>query len=216
MTGIRRAQPIEPASAPSARREVNDVETLRAMSDPLRLAILRLLMFDADVAVRVMSAKEIAAELGEPQTKLYRHLKQLEDAKLIEVAETRVVSGIIEQRYRTAQLDVRLSPALMGDTDVRGDLMTTVGAVIDEFRQELRRNVRANRVDMRPFSDPDSVGLILQVGYARRMNVERAREFRDRLAALIDEFEDAAEDTTGTDVHMLVGWYGVPEHGPDG
>jgi DNA-binding transcriptional ArsR family regulator len=194
---------------------VNDVETLRAMSDPLRLAILRLLMFDADVTVRVMSAKEIAAELGEPQTKLYRHLKQLEDAKLIEVAETRVVSGIIEQRYRTAQLDVRLSPALIGDTDVRGDLMTTVGAVIDEFGQELSRNVRANRIDMRPFSDPESVGLILQVGYARRMNVGRAREFRDRLAALIDEFEGAAEDAAGTDVHMLVGWYGVPERAAD-
>jgi hypothetical protein len=123
------------------------------------------------------------------------------------------VSGIIEQRYRTAQLDVRLSPALIKDADLRGDLMTTVGAVIDEFRHELRRNARANRVDLRPFAEPESVGLILQVGYARRMNIERAREFRDRLAAVITEFDGAPEDPAGMDVHMLIGWYGVPDHG---
>jgi len=214
MNPIQRVRPSRGISPPLARREVNDVATLRAMSDPLRLAILRLLMQDADVEVRVMSAKEIAAELGEPQTKLYRHLKQLEDAQLIDVAETRVVSGIIEQRYRTAQLDVRLSPELMKDTDAQSDVMTTIGAVIDDFRLELRRNVRANRVDLRPFADSESVGMILQVGYARRMNVARAREFRDRLVELVTDFDDVPEDPNGTDVHMLIGWYGVPEHEP--
>jgi DNA-binding transcriptional ArsR family regulator len=214
MKAIRPVRPTRGIGSPVARREVNDVATLRAMSDPLRLAILRVLMFDADVDPRIMSAKEIAAELGEPQTKLYRHLKQLEEAKLIEVAETRVVSGIIEQRYRTAQIDLRLSPALINDTGARDELMTTVGAVIDEYRQELRRNLRVNRVDMRPSSDPNSVGFVLQVGYARRMNVERAREFRDRLIALIDEFEAVKEDPGGTDVHLLIGWYGETDPTP--
>src|SRR5215467_2242095 len=198
MKAIRPVRPTRGIGLPVARREVNDVATLRAMSDPLRLAILRVLMFGADIDERIMSAKEIAAELGEPQTKLYRHLKQLEEAKLIEVAETRVVSGIIEQRYRTAQIDLRLSPELMKDTDAQGDVMTTIGAVIDDFRLELRRNVRANRVDLRPFADSESVGMILQVGYARRMNVARAREFRDRLAELVSDFDDVTEDPNGT------------------
>lgn len=45
--------------------------------------------------------KKLAKHLGEPQAKLYQHVKQLEAAGLIEVAATRMVSGILEQRYRT-------------------------------------------------------------------------------------------------------------------
>jgi DNA-binding MarR family transcriptional regulator len=41
-----------------------------------------------------MSVKELAEELGEPQTKLYRHVKQLEAAGLIRIAASRMVSGI--------------------------------------------------------------------------------------------------------------------------
>src|SRR5215475_8662534 len=143
MKAIRPVRPTRGIGLPVARREVNDVATLRAMSDPLRLAILRVLMFDADVDVRIMSAKEIAAELGEPQTKLYRHLKQLEEAKLIEVAETRVVSGITEQRYRTAQVHLGLSAGLLEDPRNRGAMADTVGAAFDDFRDEVSKHLRA-------------------------------------------------------------------------
>src|SRR6476620_2466816 len=66
-------------------RRVSDVDTIKAMADPTRLAILRTLMDGRGGPARVMSAKELAEELGEPQTKLYRHLKVLETAGLIEV-----------------------------------------------------------------------------------------------------------------------------------
>lgn len=194
---------------PAVRREVTDIEVLRVLSDPLRIAILRTLMADAEVSPRVMSAKDLAAALDEPQTKLYRHLKQLEDAKLIEVAETRVVSGITEQRYRTGQLNLVLSPALLDVPGARDDLTRAIDAALNEFGDELRRNLRAGRIDLRPASDPGSVGLILQSGFARRMAPERARAFRARLAELVDEFESSRDDPGGVDVHMLVGWYGI-------
>jgi DNA-binding transcriptional ArsR family regulator len=44
-----------------------------------------------------MSVKELAQHLGEPQTKLYRHVKQLEAAGLIEVAATRMVDRARKQ-----------------------------------------------------------------------------------------------------------------------
>ena len=53
-------------------RDVADVETLKALADPLRLAILAALMQGPAAQPRVMSVKELATELGEPQTKLYR------------------------------------------------------------------------------------------------------------------------------------------------
>ena len=94
-------------------REIDSVEGLRALADPVRLAILAALDTRVpDGALPVMSVKELAQHLGEPQTKLYRHVKQLEAAGLIEVAATRMVSGIQEQRYRARQRDLRLSAAL--------------------------------------------------------------------------------------------------------
>ena len=65
-------------------RPVTDVDTIKALADPTRLAILQALTRDR----LPKSAKELAEELGEPQTKLYRHLKVLEEAKLIEAADT--------------------------------------------------------------------------------------------------------------------------------
>ena len=94
-------------------REIDSVEVLRALADPVRLAILSALNRRAPGGeLPIMSVKELAKQLGEPQTKLYRHVKQLEAAELIEVAATRMVSGILEQRYRARQSDLRLSAAL--------------------------------------------------------------------------------------------------------
>src|SRR5580693_6695424 len=74
-------------AGPAAVRTVDSVAALKAMADPTRLAILAALMRTRDLPV--MSVKELAAELGEPQTKLYRHVRQLEAAGLIRVASTR-------------------------------------------------------------------------------------------------------------------------------
>ena len=89
-------------AAPPTTRTVATVDMLKAMADPTRIAILTVLM-EHPSDLPVMSVKEIAARLGEPQTKLYRHIKQLEAAGLIKVAATRMVSGILEQRYQAAQ-----------------------------------------------------------------------------------------------------------------
>ena len=53
-------------------REIDSVQGLRALADPVRLAILVALDTRVpDGALPVMSVKELAQRLGEPQTKLY-------------------------------------------------------------------------------------------------------------------------------------------------
>ena len=106
--------------------------TLKALADPLRLAILTALM---GAGPRIMSVKELAAELGEPQTKLYRHVKQLESAGLIRVAASRLVSGILEQRYQACQTDLRLGPGLMRDEAAADDSAALVTVLLDQYRE---------------------------------------------------------------------------------
>src|ERR1700761_4928208 len=126
-------------------REIDSVEGLRALADPVRLAILSALDTRArDGELPVMSVKELAQHLGEPQTKLYRHVKQLEAAGLIEVAATRMVSGILEQRYRVRQSDLRLSAALFQrhtdetEAAVRSAFDAFLRRVFDQARNEDR------------------------------------------------------------------------------
>ena len=123
-------QPLAEAE-PLAVRTVDNVDVLKALADPTRMAILAALMKTRH-DLPVMSVKELAAELGEPQTKLYRHVRQLEAAGLIRVASSRMVSGILEQRYQASQQDLRLG---RGFLRVHAeDAVGVMQAVLDRFR----------------------------------------------------------------------------------
>ena len=71
--------PAAEAAEAAASRTIDDVETLRAMADPTRMKILDALMTPQHGELPVMSAKDLAGALGESQTKLYRHIRQLEE-----------------------------------------------------------------------------------------------------------------------------------------
>jgi DNA-binding transcriptional ArsR family regulator len=196
---------------PQPVRAITDVETMRALSDPTRVAILRLLMSGDRSTPPVMSAKELAAALGEPQTKLYRHLKQLEAAELIRVAETRLVSGIQEQRYQTAQLDFTISRDLVMNEAASAEFADTLSALFSEFRTELVTNLTAGRVPIGAESETP-LGLLVGRGMVANVSPARAAEFRRRLLALQAEFDDLEDnDPDGIPVHLLVGWYAVTD-----
>jgi DNA-binding transcriptional ArsR family regulator len=192
-------------------RVIADLETMRALSDPTRVAILRLLMTGDRSSPPVMSAKELAVALGEPQTKLYRHLKQLEAVGLIQVAETRLVSGIQEQRYRTAQLDFSISRELVTNEASTADFADTLSALFGEFRTELIANLGTGRVPVGSEAEAP-LGLLIGRGMVTRVSPGRAAEFRRRLLALQTEFDTLQDDDPdGIPVHLLVGWYAVTE-----
>ncbi|MGW6198938.1 ArsR/SmtB family transcription factor [Kribbella sp. NPDC055110] len=201
---------MEQPAAAQPVRVITDLETMRTLSDPTRIAILRLLMSGGRSAP-VMSAKELAAALGEPQTKLYRHLKQLEAVGLIRVAETRLISGIQEQRYRTAQLGFTLSRELVANDASASEFADTLSAVLGEFHAELIGNLSAGRVPIGSEQET-ALGLLIGRGMAARVSPSRAAEFRRRLLALQTEFDTLADDDPdGIPVHLLIGWYAVTE-----
>ncbi|MFB7377529.1 ArsR/SmtB family transcription factor [Kitasatospora purpeofusca] len=189
-------------------RRVEDAATLKALADPLRLAILDVLM--AAVGTGPLTAKEIAAALDEPQTKLYRHIKQLEKAGLIRVAGTRLVSGIVESRYSPAQESLRLAPEIFSsDSPTRVDAYDAMLAAMDRVRGDFRAHAMAGRVD---FSRDDSGALSgLFSHFSYRVTPERLIRLRSQLAAVFDELHaegnSAAEDAV--DVTLFTLLYGV-------
>src|SRR5262245_1535130 len=89
---------------------ISDPAVLKVVAHPLRLRILEYLRAHAGAALPV---KEIAAALKSSQTKLYYHVNLLVEHGLIRVAETRLVSGIVERRYRVTAYRLSFDRSLL-------------------------------------------------------------------------------------------------------
>ena len=169
---------------------VEDVRTLKALADPTRMAILSVLTRSRDLPV--MSVKELAAELGEPQTKLYRHVRQLEEVGLIRVAATRMVSGILEQRYQACLRDLRFSPGMLrehlDDADVALQL------VLDQFRDGM---LAATSLE----SERRPILFMCEATIAPAA----ADELRRRLKEVNDWVDQLPQDPDGVAASLLIG-----------
>ena len=189
---------------PVAERLISDVETLKALSDPLRLRILELMTTGRDEAFTV---KRLATALDVSQTKLYHHINLLVERELIRPVATRVVSGIIETSYRIAQLSVKLDRALLaGDSPELHDMLTTV---FDGARDDIERGIRAGVIDLGAKSDPLR-RVILSKGMTR-LSPTRADEFRARLEALMTAFDDDPAGVAADAYGFVLAFYPMAE-----
>ncbi len=198
-----------PAEAePQAVRVVDSVDMLKAMADPTRMAILATLMKTR----QVMSVKELAAELGEPQTKLYRHVRQLEAAGLIRVASTRMVSGILEHRYQASQQDLTFERGFLRE---HADESTGfVRTLLDRFRDGFLATFRADR-QAADEDGPAAEPYLKPVLFLSDLKISpaKAAEFSGKLEEIMNELNDEKTgDPDGIPVNLLIGWF-VPGDG---
>jgi DNA-binding transcriptional ArsR family regulator len=204
----------QPAAAtePVATRAIDDIESLRAMADPTRLAILTTLMEPVDGELPIMSAKDLAAHLDESQTKLYRHIRQLEAAGLIRVAATRMVSGILEQRYQACQRDLSFGSGFLREHPDESEGM--MQALMANFRDGFLAAFRdAKRAPGAVPSDEDFRRPKMFAGGAT-VSVAKAAELRRRMDEFLGWLDDNLnEEPRGIRVNLLVAYYS--ERGED-
>jgi DNA-binding transcriptional ArsR family regulator len=199
----RAAAPGQADQAPA--RAIADAETLRALADPLRLRILFTLMQRDDDALPVMSVKEIAASLGEPQTKLYRHVKHLEAAGLIKAVASRVVSGIVEQRYQACQSDLRLGTTPDDEPKPSPEAEAATAAVLEWYRSRFfaaRRSGLAASGRAEPMLGMNTA----------KVTPAMATEIQQRLGQVLGDLTTAEADAKANGaetvtVNVLVGYF---------
>jgi DNA-binding transcriptional ArsR family regulator len=190
--------------------EAAQVEILKALAAPTRLRIMYALEV-GDTKPRVMSVKELAEELGEPQTRLYRHVKVLESAGLIEVAATRMVSGILEQRYRSTGRDLVLGPGFALAAPDAAE--AAVNTMVRMFSQKFFAAYREGRLPEGPEGD-----IPAEEAYRRpqvmvltgRISADRATSIRNKLQEIDDELSQS-DDPAGVPVNILIGFYSPSE-----
>jgi len=215
LAGVAAADGASGSLEPDAERLISDVETLKAISDPLRLRILETMVARKDA---LWSVKELAAQLEVPQTRLYHHVDLLLERDLIRVASQRIVSGIIESRYRVAALSFRLDSALLsGETATAQEAnRELLHGVFDSTREEFGRVLHDYLAD-HPGADlsgtgdrdPDPERPIVTRGLAM-LPPAKAGEFKERLIALMQEYDGAAGEPGAVPFGFLIALYRVP------
>ena len=74
--------------------KIKDLEQIKLLSDPLKLQLLQAF------ALAERTTKQVAEELGESVTKLYRHVDALHDAGLLEIIQETRKRGTVERTFR--------------------------------------------------------------------------------------------------------------------
>ncbi|HET7727548.1 MAG TPA: helix-turn-helix domain-containing protein [Candidatus Limnocylindrales bacterium] len=181
------------APAPDPERLISDVETLRALSDPLRLRIIEAMVQRVDPPWTV---KELASALDVPQTRLYHHVELLLERDLIRAVERRVVQGIIETRYAVAARSFRLDRRLFqgGSPEADAQVHEVLLHLFDLARDELEASIGAG-LALPEEEAPDSKRTLLSKGLLR-LRADRAAELRSRLTELLAAYDD---DDAGPD-----------------
>ncbi|MEW6402716.1 MAG: helix-turn-helix domain-containing protein [Chloroflexota bacterium] len=173
---------------------IRDLETLRALSDPLRMQIVELLLYEKQ------TVKQVAEKLGLAASKLYYHFNTLEKLGLIEVVETRMVANMQEKSYKATANSVSVDPALLTFSTEEGkeNISTMLASSIDATREDILRSLQARQFQLEQGAQEQPRRFIIN-RLTSRVTEERITEFQDRLVALMHEFEDEDLKTKNKD-----------------
>jgi DNA-binding transcriptional ArsR family regulator len=170
---------------PLEHLEIDNLETLRVLTDPLRLEIIQSLMTPSTV-------KSLAQALNVAPTKLYYHMNLLEQHGIVRVVSTRVVSGIIEKQYGLTAYSFGAKPGLVsaqgGDADAA---LALHDGILESARLELRRAYNADLIGPSNEAVSDGARRTVSVGKLNGTFTEKqAHEFRKRLEKLLKELSE--------------------------
>jgi DNA-binding transcriptional ArsR family regulator len=189
-------------------RVIDDLEALKAISDPLRLRILDLTSSDPS---RAWTAKELAAALGTSQTKLYHHLTLMQEHGFLRVAETRLVSGIQERRYAATAHGFHVDRGLLAGSAGETALAKTLDVLFDKARGEIVASVHQGLIDPAE-TDAGHRRVALSTSRVRLSpaGVRKVMRLVERLAAV-----DALDEPDGEPFGLLVAFYPRTDGDPD-
>ena len=147
----------------------------RALADPLRIRLLECLWGQPQ------SAKELAAWVGMAPDRLYHHLAQLEEARLMEIAEyRRLPRGKVERVYRPTPVEPP------------GDEATPL-----EFAEFLGVMLEATRADITAASMAKEAGERREITLMRttvRLSEAQLVILRERLLSLVRQAQEEPDD----------------------
>jgi hypothetical protein len=122
----------------------------------------------------------------------------LEKHGLIEVAETRMISNLVEKSYRAVSNSFELAPGLLTTTTDEGKsaVNETLVSTLDTTRDDILRSLQARYFQLEQGA-PEQPRRLIITRLTGRIPENKVTEFQTRLDALLKDFS-AAECPPGT------------------
>ena len=177
---------------------IKDLEQIRLLSDPLKLRLLQ------EFAQAAKTTKEVASDLGESVTKLYRHVDALCDAGLIEIVGEQQKRGTVERTFRAVAQRFEADHTLFSEAsgsegmDAARDMLRVSEAEI--------LNVLGNA-----YAEDEEQAIIMRI--RGRATPEKIAELKESLQAWLDSVpnldECPADDSR--EIGGLIAFYQLDE-----
>lgn len=180
--------PVKMPALP-VRLTINTTEQFKAISEPIRMKMLRIMLNQP------ATAKQLADRLEATPGAIGHHLKVLEEAGLARVVALRVTRGIIARYYtRSARIFMYEMPPEL----------TAPGSVGIDFLTDARDELADATLDY-------GEDTTLNSGFPHaRINKEKAAYFSAKLEALMDEFLEEPNDPEGEVYGLSVSFFRAP------
>jgi DNA-binding transcriptional ArsR family regulator len=170
---------------------IDDVETLRAIAEPTRTALIELLAEPRTVT-------QLADALDVPRTRLYHHVELLQSKGIVEQVEERRAGALTERIYALTAKVIRPSARLLRSDDADERIAALLTLVFDTTKADLRRAFATGEVAL----DDGDLGVGRSIAY---LSPAQAAEFIRELDALVERF-DAAHDSARNERPFAFVW----------
>jgi predicted ArsR family transcriptional regulator len=176
--------------------KINDLEQMRLLTDPLKLQLLHAFAEDAK------TTKQVASELGESVTKLYRHVDALHDAGLLVISGEKQKRGTIERTFRAVAERFEADQSLFAD-EMGEEASSAIRDMLRAGETEIL-NAIAN-------ADNESNQKAIVMRLRCKASPERIAELRDSLSEWCKSVQDNSEhsDEDAEEFGGLIAFYPI-------
>ncbi len=119
---------------PAETFDIDDVETLQIITDETRIEIIELLR-------KPLTVTQIAEKMGVPRTRLYHHIKLLEDIGAIVVVDEQRAGAMTEKIYGVAAKSFQPSKTFLESATPREQASAIVDSLFSITRSDFLRAV---------------------------------------------------------------------------
>ena len=176
--------------------KIKDLEQVRLLSDPLKLQLLQAF------AQSAKTTKQVAEELGESVTKLYRHVDALHDSGLLVVIEEKQKRGTIERTFRAVAQRFEADHSLFADA---------AGEEGKDAAREMLRVSEAEILDVLANASEDDEEQAIVTRIRGRASPEKIAELRATLKKWIASLPncDQSPANDAKDIGGLIAFYEI-------
>ena len=173
--------------------EIDDAETLDMLADPVRIEMIERLFDPASVT-------ELAEAMNVPRTRLYHHVRLLEEAEMIRVVETRRRGAILEKVYRATAKTYRPSEKFLAESPPGQFAAAVVDPLLAWTRADVVRSVAEGRVTFGKAVEHGRRAIMTR--HVVVLSPERRHQLITEMRALLGRYQD--DDPVGEPVAAMV------------